>query len=245
MGYWKDYEDEFDEEMYDSSADYVVADTLEIEEFEEDTGDSYVIEAVSDGVPDDFQEDVDIVDPNDVDYDAIYEGIEQEALEEGIKDCPIDADPELLDERLSDFTEENWENQSMDDHKESMGALADYIIDTIGFENPPKIEYYNNPEEGDFGYYSPDTNTLSVNEYMLYDSDEAADTIAHELWHAHQHERADHPQNARDYQYQYNFENYIPASLDHEAYEDQLVEAEARAFAAQFKGRLAQLKGGE
>lgn len=74
---------------------------------------------------------------------------------------------------------------------------------------------------------------------MLYNSEEAADTVAHELWHAHQRECADHPQNVRDYQYQYNFENYIRPEMGHELYENQLVEAEARAFAQQFKGRLA------
>lgn len=52
------------------------------------------------------------------------------------------------------------------------------------------------------------------------------------------------PRCARDYQYQYNFENYIPPELGQEAYENQLVEAEARAFAAQFKDKLASVNGG-
>lgn len=73
---------------------------------------------------------------------------------------------------------------------------------------------------------------------MLYDNNEAADTIAHELWHAYQHERAMNPQSAKDYQYQYGFENYIRPDDDFTAYQDQLVEAEARAFAQQFKDRL-------
>lgn len=75
-------------------------------------------------------------------------------------------------------------------------------------------------------------------EDMLYDNNEAADTIAHELWHAYQHERAMNPQSAKDYQYQYGFENYIRPDDDFTAYQDQLVEAEARAFAQQFKDRL-------
>lgn len=79
------------------------------------------------------------------------------------------------------------------------------------------------------------TNSFS---HMLYDNNEAADTIAHELWHAYQHERAMNPQSAKDYQYQYGFENYIRPDDDFTAYQDQLVEAEARAFAQQFKDRL-------
>lgn len=178
-----------------------------------------------------------------INYDEIYEGIQQEALEESFADINIDADSERLDRSLENFNENTWENLTLDEQKNSMETLADYVIDVVGFENPPKIEYYNNERQGDFGGYDSSTNTLHINEYMLYNSDEAADTIAHELWHAHQYECAINPQNTRDYQYQFNFENYIPPELGQEAYENQLVEAEARAFAAQFKDRLSMIKG--
>lgn len=178
-----------------------------------------------------------------INYDEIYEDMQQEVLEESFADIHIDTDPERLDNSLESFNESTWENLTLDEQKGSMETLADYVVDVIGFENPPKIEYYNNEQEGDFGGYDSSTNTLRINEYMLYNSDEAADTIAHELWHAHQYECAINPQNARDYQYQYNFENYIPPELGQEAYEAQLVEAEARTFAAQFKDRLSMIKG--
>lgn len=179
----------------------------------------------------------------DINYDEIYEGIQRDALEEGFADVQIDSDPERLDSSLENFNASIWEGLTLDEQKDSMGNLADYVVDVIGFENPPTIEYYNNEKKGDFGGYDSSTNTLRINEYMLYNSDEAADTIAHELWHAHQHECSMNPQNAHDYQYQYNFENYIPPELGQEAYEIQLVEAEARAFAAQFKDRLSIIKG--
>ncbi|MBE6730241.1 MAG: hypothetical protein E7564_00965 [Ruminococcaceae bacterium] len=183
------------------------------------------------------------VDISDIDYDSIYEGIEADALAEGFKDVNLDTDSERLNSSLSNFEASNWENLSLDEQKESMQGLADYVSEISGIENPPKIEYYNNETEGDYGGYDPESNTLMVNEYMLYNSDEAADTIAHELWHCHQHERAMNPQSALDYQYQHNFDNYISPDLDQQAYEDQLVEAEARAFANQFKDRLQALKG--
>lgn len=176
-----------------------------------------------------------------INYDEIYEGISQESLERGFEDVDIYEDAERLDASLENFETSNWENLSIDDQKESMNSLAEYVEEIIGFDNPPGIEYYNNPREGDYGGYNSRTNTLSINEYMLYNNSEAADTVAHELWHAHQHECADHPLSARDYQYQYNFENYIRPEMGHEAYENQLIEAEARAFAAQFKGRLAEI----
>lgn len=179
----------------------------------------------------------------DINYDEIYSGIEQEALAEGFQDVQIDADAERLDSTLEPFDESAWQDLQLDEQKQSMEDLAGYVTDVIGFENPPQIEYYNNERRGDYGGYDPATNTLSVNEYMLYDSKEAADTIAHELWHAHQYERARNPESARDYQYQYNFENYVSPDLGQEAYESQLVEAEARAFAEQFKDRLSQIRG--
>ncbi|SEM23159.1 hypothetical protein SAMN04487770_12957 [Butyrivibrio sp. ob235] len=186
---------------------------------------------------------IDINEPQEIEvnYDEIYDVISQERLEQGFENVDIYEDAERLDASLDNFAANTWENLSIDDRKQSMNGLAEYIEEVIGFDNPPRIEYYNNPREGDYGGYNSRTNTLNINEYMLYNNSEAADTIAHELWHAHQHECADHPSSARDYQYQYNFENYIRPEMGHEAYEGQLIEAEARAFAAQFKGRLEEI----
>ena len=181
----------------------------------------------------------DTAEATDVDYEAVYSGLESYDFD-GIDYC---SDVDRLDSTLDNFQSGTWENLSIDDQKAAMSDLADYVKDVIGFDNPPQIVYYNNPTDGDYGGYSPSTNTLSVNEHMLYDNNEAADTIAHELWHAYQHERAMNPQSAKDYQYQYGFENYIRPDDDFTAYQDQLVEAEARAFAQQFKDRLCMNRG--
>ena len=172
--------------------------------------------------------------PPEIDYDAVYSGLDSYDFD-GVD---VSTDMERLDSSLENFQSGTWENLSTNEQKAAMSDLADYVKDVIGFENPPDIVYYNNPVDGDYGGYSPGTNTLSVNEYMLYDNNEAADTIAHELWHAYQHERAMNPQSAKDYQYQYGFDNYIRPDDDFTAYQEQLVEAEARAFAQQFKDRL-------
>lgn len=189
---------------------------------------------------DETSEDVEgVEDIPEIDYEEIYNQLNQEALNQGFEEINIYEDVERLDSLLNNFETENWESISLPEQKHAIDELAHYVEDVIGFQNTPTIEYYNNPQEGDYGGYNVATNTLSINEYMLYNSEEAADTVAHELWHAHQRECADHPQNVRDYQYQYNFENYIRPEMGHELYENQLVEAEARAFAQQFKGRLA------
>lgn len=173
-----------------------------------------------------------------INYEGIYEDIEQNSLEEGIENYPIEIDSEQLDNLLDNFDEFTWEEASLNEHKEAINNLAEYVVDSIGFKHPPKIEYYYEANEGNYGGYNTSTNTLNINEYMLYNSSEAADTIAHELWHAHQYECAEDLQNPRDYQYRYNFENYINPELGQEAYENQLVEAEARAYASQYKDML-------
>ena len=201
-----------------------------------DTVDASVQDSPTDVQGADIVEATDVVAdvPQGIDYDAVYSGLDSYDFD-GID---YSSDVDRLDSSLENFQDGTWENLSADEQKAAMSDLADYVKDVIGFDNPPQIEYYNNPVDGDYGGYSPSTNTLEINEHMLYDNNEAADTIAHELWHAYQHERAMNPQSAKDYQYQYGFENYIRPDDDFTAYQDQLVEAEARAFAQQFKDRL-------
>lgn len=168
------------------------------------------------------------------DIDAVYEGLESYDFQ-GV-DCFEDV--ERLDSSLESFTSENWEQLSLDEQKEKMADLADYIIDVTGLENPPHIEFYNNPQEGDYGGFDRTTNTLCINEHMLYQNDEAADTIAHELWHALQYQRASNPRTKLDAMYAENFNDYISPQEDFEGYQSQILEAEARAFAQQIKDRL-------
>ena len=171
--------------------------------------------------------------------DRFLDEVFNERDEYDFDDKDFNRNPEQLNGILEGFREENWNNMDLGGKKEQIKGLSDYVNDVIGLENPPKIEYYNVPERGNYGGYNHSINTLRINEYMLYDPKEAADTVAHESWHAYQHECAADPQSIKDYQYQYNFENYIRSDYDYEGYKNQLVEAEASAFADQFKGALA------
>lgn len=168
------------------------------------------------------------------DIDTVYEGLSEYDFH-GI-DCLEDT--ERLDSSLENFTAENWEHLSIDEQKEQMTDLAQYIIDVTGLENPPKIEFYNSGKDGDYGGFNRATNTLSINEHMLYQNDEAADTVAHELWHAYQYERASNPSTKLDHMYLENFNDYITPDDDFEGYQSQILESEARAFAQQIKDRL-------
>ena len=173
-----------------------------------------------------------------IDYDIVYGGL----VDYDFDGKEYDHAPELLGSLLEGFTEDHWSILGLEGQKEQMENLYDYVNDVLGLENPPQIEYYYEAENGSYGGYNPVTNTLQINEYMLYDSAEAADTVAHELWHAYQHERAANPRSPKDFQYQYGLENYIRPEDDFDGYQSQLVEAEARAFADQFKGELAHMR---
>jgi hypothetical protein len=153
-------------------------------------------------------------------------------------------DTEQMDVLLDNFQDDKWANLELEDKKQSMTELADYVLDVTGNENPPEIIFRDDMGDGEYGGYNPSTNTLEINENMLDDSSEAADTVAHELWHAYQQQCAENPDSERGREYQEGFDNYISPEYDFEGYQNQMVEAEARAFAQNFKDRLATLKGG-
>lgn len=227
----------FDEDFTDTNALQNTSEDIQPDEIQIDTNDvsEETAEAEQD-IPQELPEETPAATdlPNEINYDEVFEGLDSYDFD-GI-DYASDVD--RLDNSLENFDSGTWEGLTLDEQKDAMTDLAEYVKDVIGFDNPPQIVYYNNPVNGDYGGYSPESNTLAVNEYMLYDNEEAADTVAHELWHAYQHQRASNPQSTKDYQYQYGFDNYISPEDDFMEYQNQLVEAEARAFAQQFKDRL-------
>jgi Zn-dependent peptidase ImmA (M78 family) len=147
------------------------------------------------------------------------------------------------DAALENFQEDNWNDLSLEEQKESMTRLADCVADVTDNENPPEIVFRNDMNDGEYGGYNPETNTLEINENMLADSNEAADTVAHEMWHAYQHQCTLNPSSEKGQEYQDGFDNYISPEYDFEGYQNQMVEAEAREFAQRFKDRLAEMKG--
>jgi hypothetical protein len=150
---------------------------------------------------------------------------------------------EQMDAVLDNFQENKWSDLSLEEQKQSMTNLADYVADTTGNKNPPEIVFREDMNDGEYGGYNPETNTLEINENMLGDSSEAADTVAHEMWHAHQQQCALDPASEKGQEYQEGFDNYISPEYDFEGYQNQMVEAEAREYAQGFKDRLTGMKG--
>ena len=154
-----------------------------------------------------------------------------------------DAGNEQLDSVLDNFREDNWSDLSLDEQKRSMTDLAACVASDTGNNNPPEIVFRGDMEDGSYGGYNPETNTMEINENMLGDSAEAVDTVAHEMWHAYQQQCAMDPTSEKGREYQEGFDNYISPEYDFEGYENQMVEAEAREYAQGFKDKLNQTKG--
>jgi hypothetical protein len=150
---------------------------------------------------------------------------------------------EQLDFTLDNFQEDKWSDLSTEGKKESMTDLAGYVANDTGIKSPPEIIFRGDMNDGEYGGYNPETNTLEINENMLDDSAEAADTVAHEMWHAYQQQCALDPTSEKGREYQEGFDNYISPEYDFEGYQNQMVEAEAREYAQGFKDRLAGIKG--
>lgn len=147
-------------------------------------------------------------------------------------------DESKASEVLSPFKQGNWEQLTIQEQKQAVERLADYNAEILGVEDKPKIVYYNAEDPCDFGGYSAMQNAIYINEYNMHDATETADTISHEYRHKYQHERAEKLETDRDLEFKEGFDNYIRAEDDYQGYKEQLVEADARAYAQIVKDKI-------
>lgn len=141
-------------------------------------------------------------------------------------------------EVLSPFKQGNWEHLTIQEQKQAVEKLADYNAELLGVEGKPKIIYYKTEDPCDFGGYSAKQNAIYINEYNMHDAAETADTISHEYRHKYQHERAEKLETERDLEFKEGSDNYIRAEDDYQGYKEQLVEADARAYAQIVKDKI-------
>lgn len=158
----------------------------------------------------------------------------------------FDFDFELDDEVqvvLDRFGAAQWERLTDSEKVEAIKELAAIIGKKLGIEENPEIQFYKG-RDGSCGAYIPGENKVEINRNTMDEPKEVVDTVAHEMRHAYQHQRAGLQETWLDMLYKINFENYIspiPLAdgkyLFFTDYQDQLVEAEARAFANIFTNK--------
>lgn len=151
-----------------------------------------------------------------------------------------------LQESLEPFSPEKWKELSERERVKAINEFSVQLADQLDIERKPKIKYFRDADDVCGAYY-PDTNVLKINKSLLQDPGELVDTIAHEIRHAYQYQRALKAETKQDYLYRFNFEHYVsPTRMDDGSYvlfseyQDQLVEAEARAFADIFRKEVSE-----
>lgn len=170
------------------------------------------------------------------------EDIQRDVYGRAEEEFDFDFDASSLDIRqiLARFNIESWRLLT-DFEKENMcKELMNIIATKLEIWNRPELEFYES-DPCDCGAFNPDSNIISINKNNFDVPEEIVDTIAHEMRHAYQFQRAMNPESYMDLLYAYNFANYITPYMDEDGYvnfidyQDQLIEAEARAFASMFR----------
>lgn len=141
-------------------------------------------------------------------------------------------DPEILS-ILDKFKDPAWNEKTDNEKLEIVKALIKVIGEKLGLTELPILELFDG-EPFECGAFNAGNNVLKINKELLKDPKELVNTIAHELRHAYQNMRAMIGETYQDFLYLLNFIYYVTPEMGFSDYEDQLVEAEARAFANMF-----------
>ncbi len=199
---------------------------------------------------------------NDTSYQEILPGLEKEnpnsfwdskfndlSYESLLSDCFNRSEDEFefhislgeeIMQTLSTFNGDKWNDLSVEEREKLIDKLVEGICDELGIDDIPFVAYYE-ADEFDCGFYDYSDNSVSINELFLDNPREIVEILAHEMRHAYQHQRADIGETQEDLIYQCNLDNYIkPIELPDKSYimffdyQDQYVEAEARAYSNAF-----------
>ena len=173
-----------------------------------------------------------------LDFDELLPEIFGRSTEEFSFDFYFDDD--ILD-IMEKFKQPNWD---VLDKSEKMDVAYEFVKllgEKLRLNKTPDVSFIiDDPSK--LGAFLPREKVLEINSGLMSNPVELMKTIAHEMRHAYQHERADNPTSVMDVLYGLNFANYISPVLVGDGkylfftdYQDQLVEAEARAFEKLFE----------
>lgn len=145
-----------------------------------------------------------------------------------------------LQAAMDKFESNKWERLSTPERKNAVVEFVDVLSGKLELEDTPKVNFHMD-SLGDYGRYNHRGNSIEINLRYLDDPKETMDTLAHELRHAYQYQRAQVCETKVDQIYAFNFDNYIsPIEMEngdymfYTDYQGQYIEAEARAFANLF-----------
>lgn len=163
----------------------------------------------------------------------------------GVSEEQFQFDFDVYDEKLQDalqlFREDEWNELDYAERIGTIKALIDTLAGMLGIEDIPDLVLFDGIEDLR-GQFVARENKVEINTIGFETPGRLVETIAHEMRHAYQEMRAMLGETKQDILYALNFENYIsPVEIGDgkflffSDYQDQLVEAEARAFAKLFR----------
>ena len=169
-----------------------------------------------------------------------YEGLLCDVFGRDESEFTFDFEITRLSEIINKFKSDAWAAMPENERINVIQEFVKSLSNQLGLEHMPALEFYAG-DAGSYGAYSPVNQSISINTRYFDDPKELVNTLAHEVRHAYQHQRAEMPETREDWLYKCNFDNYVsPQELPNGAYlfftdyQDQYVEAEARAFAGLF-----------
>lgn len=175
-------------------------------------------------------------------FESVPEISMKDILNRSEDEFSFDYDLSNMKELMDKFDNSKWADLSEDERMGLVEQAVSKIADILGLNEIPEVMYFED-DPSDCGCYYSGLNILGINVCELSDPKELINTVAHELRHAYQEQRAMDPETEMDYKYLKNLNNYISPLFTENGdcilftdYQDQLVEAEARAFANLFSG---------
>lgn len=176
-------------------------------------------------------------------FESVPEISMKDILNRSEEEFSFNCDLSDMRDILDKFDEENWTDLSENEQMDLVEQVVYRIAEILGLNEIPEVMYFED-DPSNCGCYYSGLNILGINVCELSDPKELINTVAHELRHAYQEQRALNPETEMDYKYLTNLRNYISPIFTENGdyilftdYQDQLVEAEARAFANLFSGK--------
>lgn len=140
----------------------------------------------------------------------------------------------------------SWEFMDIEYKKQLMSDYIIKLVIDLDLSELPNIEFYSeNPKDDGIikkGYYSNKTKIVNINEKILsYTKNECVNTLAHEVLHYWQYNKANIGDEDYAIEMRDNIEDYrnkkISSDKDYTEYRTHPIERQARAFAKRFEQR--------
>lgn len=76
-------------------------------------------------------------------------------------------DKEEIQETLGAFVSDNWKELSWEEREQATVEFQRFQAELLGLDPPPEVEFYDNPEGGDYGAYYESENVIRINRAMM------------------------------------------------------------------------------